>query len=552
MDARSILTMVLFLFSSICSFRPPSFHLPPIRLPILKTALSGGKVVRMGLVTTPIAIICLLLASKCITFVQVRDGIVGTGGLKPYNVLTLFISLAYMTITLDHSGLFRAAALLVSNKGGTSSWRLYIYFYLLLSFMSAFMGNDPVILSSTTFLVYYTRACGIEPLPWLFSEFVSSNTASMILFVGNPTNVIICEGDINNLVYTAYTILPFLACSVSFFITLVLQFRKHLGNIPACEPQDPRLALVDPLGAYVGTGMLATCLVAIMVASFFRVDAWMVVLPFAVAKCFFDFVNDYIRLRGRSLCNGMTSGPSELHEDSFEAVPADSPAAGCSASPGAKLPIFEKTREPPSPVFVNTASKVPDSNTKFVKYFQSLKSSACSRFSHLARRFPTFFTVFPWLPLPLVPFALSQFILIEALDHQGWIDIFAHWLVRITRHGEMVSTIWVVGVFGMLLCNFAGTNFGATILLTKVVRVAPGFPVQSTHAAAAALALASNIGAVGFTFSASLAGLLWDTMLKQKDIKVQHLEFARRNAMLVPVALASGLAVVTAEMVATS
>lgn len=68
---------------------------------------------------------------------QIRDGIVGTGenhyhisslltvvsinalgGIKPYNILILFMSLAYMAITLDISGILQASAFWVSNKGG--------------------------------------------------------------------------------------------------------------------------------------------------------------------------------------------------------------------------------------------------------------------------------------------------------------------------------------------------------------------------------------------------------------------------------------------------
>ncbi len=75
------------------------------------------------------------------------------------------------------------------------------------------------------------------------------------------------------------------------------------------------------------------------------------------------------------------------------------------------------------------------------------------------------------LPFGLIPFAFSQFILIEALSHQGWIDVFANWLVR-ASHGQMIPTIWLIGVLGVILCNVAGTNIGATILLTKIVRAA--------------------------------------------------------------------------------
>ena len=81
----------------------------------------------------------------------------GTEGVKPYNILILFFSLAYMAITLDITGVLQAAAFWVSNKGGSNGWKLFLYFYIMLTALSIFLGNDPVILSGTAFLVYYTK-----------------------------------------------------------------------------------------------------------------------------------------------------------------------------------------------------------------------------------------------------------------------------------------------------------------------------------------------------------------------------------------------------------
>jgi Na+/H+ antiporter NhaD/arsenite permease-like protein len=79
----------------------------------------------------------------------------------------------------------------------------------------------------TVFLVYYTEVTELNPLPWLISEFAAANTASMVLFMHNPTNVVICEGfGINNAAFTAYTILPFIACCIACFAGLAFQFRK--------------------------------------------------------------------------------------------------------------------------------------------------------------------------------------------------------------------------------------------------------------------------------------------------------------------------------------
>lgn len=62
-----------------------------------------------------------------------------------------------MAITLDITGILQAAAFWVSNKGGSNGWKLFLYFYMMLTVLSIALGNDPVILSGTAFLVYYTK-----------------------------------------------------------------------------------------------------------------------------------------------------------------------------------------------------------------------------------------------------------------------------------------------------------------------------------------------------------------------------------------------------------
>ena len=92
-------------------------------------------------------------------------------------------------LTIDLTGILQSAAFWVSNRGGTSGRKLYFYFYLMTTGLSAVLGNDPVILSGTAFLVYFTKIAGVSHVAWIFSEFVTCNTASMLLFVGmDPTS----------------------------------------------------------------------------------------------------------------------------------------------------------------------------------------------------------------------------------------------------------------------------------------------------------------------------------------------------------------------------
>ncbi|KAJ3806335.1 hypothetical protein F5876DRAFT_50237 [Lentinula aff. lateritia] len=550
----SIVTLVLFILSITLVIRPIYI---PIRLPRF-----GRQNIPINLTTTPPAIIAILWASQCLGSTQIRDGIVGTGGIKPYNILILFMSLAYMAITLDISGILQASAFWVSNKGGSNGWKLYLYFYLMLTLLSIFLGNDAVILSGTPFLVYYTTATGLERMPWLISQFSTANTASMVLFVGNITNVVVCEGfSINNVAFTAYTILPFLACNIACFLALAIQFRneKHIPRrLRAIGRLNPRGALRDPVSALVGSLILGTCLVVIITVSFFKVDVWKISLPFAVAKLIFDLVWDHYRfVKGTLHRRPFTENKKDKSSDNDDAVLAEFKRAMSLPTEGSSRTkdMFEPnecTILPPtasgtgSPTSPSDPSKVSES-LESVKVFPNARRHLQTIYEGWAAHFPTFFTALPRLPFGLVPFSFSQFILIEALQHQGWIDVFAVWLSK-ASHGQIHASIWLIGVIGVLMCNVAGTNIGATILLTKVVIAAPNFPSDSSRAAGIALAVVSNIGAVSFTFSASLAGLLWRTILMQRGITIRQTQFAFWNLLPILLMTCVGLAVVSAEM----
>ena len=206
-----------------------------------------------------------------------------------------------MAITLDITGIFQAAAYWICNRAGSNTTSLFLYAYAMLALLSVVLGNDRVILSGTAFLVYYTSATDLNPLPWLIAEFAAANTASMVLFVGNPANVVICEGlDVNSTTFTAYTILPFVACIVACYVALKFQFRhpKHIARrVPTMTRLNTSEMLLDPVSAWVGSILLITCLVVVTTVSFFKVDVWRISLPFAFAKFAFDIAWDFLRYR---------------------------------------------------------------------------------------------------------------------------------------------------------------------------------------------------------------------------------------------------------------
>jgi len=390
------------------------------------------------------------------------------------------------------------------------------------------------------FLAYFTDAVHLDPLSWLIAEFAAANTASMVLFVGNPTNVVICEGfHINNVAFSAYTVFPFIACSISCFAALTFQFRssKHIPKRLGFTQLDPRKVLRDPVSAWVGGILLVSCLGTMLVVSFFGVDVWKITLPFAVTKFIFDMGWDHWRYRKDRDSLSIAEAEVEVEEDDPMRTEIQRAVTFNSSD---LVSSREKGPSPPSPTSTTDSKFRPFAS--LVDKLRDLKAGLKRHNKH----FPTLYKSLPRLPFSLVPFAFSQFILIEGLAHQGWIKIFATWLLSAT-HSKIFPTIWLIGIIGVILCNVAGTNIGATILLTKVMRAAD-LPPQTARAGAIALAVASNVGAVSFTFSASLAGLLWRSILKDKKVDISQRTFARWNLLPITVMTSVGLAVVSAEM----
>lgn len=284
----------------------------------------------------------------------------------------------------------------------------------------------------------------------------------------------------------------------------------------------------------------------------------MISLPFAAGKFLFDLGWDHYRysrgipMLGRGLPKAVgeevDEGPAvEKHQHmedgpSRHFSPTDVKFPPDEVTPVGSHSTTHKIESETEPQSLPTAA----AKTKMPNIFSWHRSYMVGLHHQLNEHFPTFFTALPRLPFALVPFAFSQFILIEALNHQGWVNVFANWLVR-ASHNQVHPTIWLIGVLGIILCNISGTNIGATILLTKVVRAA-ALPYDANRAAAIALAVASNIGAVSFTFSASLAGLLWRAILGQKNIHVRQRDFAFWNLLPLLMMTGVGLGVVSAEM----
>ena len=243
-DWRSILTLIVFVLANIVVLFP--FHIP-IYVPRIfyngfLHVLSALRVIpprepdgsrntdkasafvrlrfSMNIVTAPLIADLFLLATRSIGRQEVYEGVVGANHISPLDIMIFFITLAYIAISIDASGLIRFLAFKVLQWGGKVGHRLFFYLYVFFFGLGTFVGNDPIILSGTAFLAYMTRVSSniVHPRAWIFTQFAVANIASAILVSSNPTNLVLAGAfQIRFIDYTANMIVPVIITAIILF-----------------------------------------------------------------------------------------------------------------------------------------------------------------------------------------------------------------------------------------------------------------------------------------------------------------------------------------------
>ncbi len=227
----------------------------------------------------------LIVLFGILNFSQVLSGLEGTGSLNPFGILVLFLSMVFMSIFLDITGFFEYCARIALRYAGGSGRRLFFSLYLTVSLLTIFTSNDIIILTFTPFIYYFSKNAGIDPKPYLIAEFFAANTWSMMLYIGNPTNIVLAAAfNLRFDEYTKWMLLPALAAGFINLILLYVIFRKKINQpLRHQESIDPRAAITDPTSATLGLFMLAGCILGLAIAPNFGIDMWIISLGFGLA-----------------------------------------------------------------------------------------------------------------------------------------------------------------------------------------------------------------------------------------------------------------------------
>ncbi|KAF1809148.1 hypothetical protein P152DRAFT_171085 [Eremomyces bilateralis CBS 781.70] len=634
----------------------------------------------MNFVTAPLIADLFLLAIQAIGRREVHDGTIGADNISPIDIMAFFITLAYIAISIDASGLIRYLAFKVLQYGGKVGHKLFFYLYAFFFVLGSFIGNDPIILSGTAFLAYMTRVSSniVHPRAWIHSQFAVANIASAILVSSNPTNLVLAGAfEIRFITYTANMIVPVVVTAIVLFPCLLyvifanealipVSIRMHElseeekakkpvnPNIPNArvtaedqeelgnEEEGKRLSLeeimnpfLDKGGAAFGAVIMTATLVTLLALnaasqSTGEHPVFWVTLPAAFVMFCWDVAFGWyhrketreIAQRGRQeleqaradraiRSQAMLVENSEEGEGDLSESPPQSPGAGGDGGgvsrrkdasnatsaddvdtiePGISRPstfatstFDEKQKVAPAPA--NDPSKTTlaplyaEPNEKSAELVgpeidpemrpsddelslesepqpTTLVSLVKVFYRWCQESFPTVTAVLAHLPWALVPFAFAMFVLVQALKTKGWVPVFAYgWDHWVDKTGT-VGAIGGMGFVSVMLCNFAGTNIGTTILLSRIIQAWQQIHIKNGTiitdrtfwGTVYSMAIGVNYGAFSTSFSASLAGLLWRDILARKHIRVRELDFAYVNVPIIAISMTVGCAVLIGQI----
>ena len=236
----------------------------------------------------------ILLCFSYAPIKEVFNQLTSNNAINPIKILVLFFSMTSISIFLDELGLFKYLASLASKHAKGNQYVLFIILYALTSILTIFTSNDVVILTLTPFICFFAKRSKINPIPYLVSEFVAANTWSLMLVIGNPTNIYLATSNgISFVDYFKVMAIPTIVSGLVELGLLLLIFRKHLKQ-PLIN-NELTYHIEDKTALIVGVVDLSICLVFLVISSYIGLEMWIISLICAVSFLIFMLIYSCFR-----------------------------------------------------------------------------------------------------------------------------------------------------------------------------------------------------------------------------------------------------------------
>lgn len=256
----------------------------------------------------------LLVMFERVDFFDVIKRFSENTAVNPIKILILFLSMTTFSLVLEQTGFFSYISTRVLEKAGKKQIVVFLSLYLVISLLTVFTSNDIIILTFTPFICHFCKAAKIDPLPYLIMEFVAANTWSLLLIIGNPTNIYICGAfGVDFMEYITVMALPTLAAGLASLGIMLLIFRKKLKKkMDECEEHGE---ISDKPVMVISLIHLFAVIFGLAISGYIGIEMWSVSLILSISEIVTVSVCLAVRRKGLNITKRAICGMP------FEVIP---------------------------------------------------------------------------------------------------------------------------------------------------------------------------------------------------------------------------------------
>ena len=180
----------------------------------------------------------------------IRPGEAGQVLAGELNIYGFFLGLMGISALADQAGIFEVLANRVGRWAGGSARRLLLGVFLAGALITAFLSNDATALILPPAVYALVTRLRVPVLPYMFACTFIADTASFLLPVSNPINILMLDALGGTLgAFLRYLLVPAVVCialNVGAFLFLFradLRQGYRLDDVPPSEPPPPMASL---------------------------------------------------------------------------------------------------------------------------------------------------------------------------------------------------------------------------------------------------------------------------------------------------------------------
>lgn len=179
---------------------------------------------------------------------------------EQWNVYGFFLGLMTLSALADQAGIFQWIAGRAARWGKGDARRLYLIIFLLGALVTAFLSNDATALVLTPLVYALVTQLRLPVLPFMFACTFIADTASFLLPVSNPINILVLSRFPSGLgAFLRYLLLPSLFCVLWNTLIFLWLYRGDLRlSYTVDSPSEPAARRPRQFGyTFVVLGLVA-------------------------------------------------------------------------------------------------------------------------------------------------------------------------------------------------------------------------------------------------------------------------------------------------------